>query len=338
MHQNIYAENIQQYLLTDFRPTFDHDKIINDISGDCHDVLKSLPNHGHCIENYVRNCNDCIGKRTDLFADIHLKDYHRKDISNVDFARRDGRSVPKKISFGNANTVTKSTSSGSISITGHFLNTTHNNRGSQNKVLFQQRSENLSRTFSSEDIDDFSYCLKADRYCSLRNLRSISDYSKEKFGSEKSRKQLKNTWMSTDYKVSIDPVIKDEEYQAWLIQNNVLKYSDLTRSNISAVSQPVTKGFETYSTIGREIILNKVASPSNKIDENRLMEVGYYNIYELIIYEHIVVIKFLTFFTSYFRLRRIKRLTYSDRILQILFFTLCYGVFEIVRASYLGWL
>lgn len=353
IHRNICAQSLQQYLLNEGTPNFNTGEKLSRRSTPYNIVddfeFKPLsPKANASIDKYITNCYDCIKKISEGFDDILYYNNGFSERYPYDFVRNNKSSLKKKTRFEDSEKKSdKSDSTNSMSITGHFLNTSHVNNGSQNRVIFKNNSENLSRNFSSEDIDDYSYYLRTDRYCSLRNLYSSSDYSKDKSGNRKHKKQHQQQQQQSMVSPVLDflrnPVIREEEYREWLKQNNLLKYASCSITNSSTIGQP-TENLLDYSTLSTDVPLKYNSllsmddyffrcSSEENVKDQKFMEIHCYDLYEMIIYEHLVVINFLTFFTSYFNVRRIKKLSLNDHLLQIIFFAICYGIFMFVKNS-----
>lgn len=332
--QNMITRNVSEFLSNKNSTKLETSKELWNLKVN---GLDKVHNRSNSIDKHIKNCYECIKKISERFGDI-LHCNKNKSVQSY-YAT----SIVKKTEFDIIDKKINNTiSTDSVSVIGHFLNTSHGNNGSQNRLLFINNSENLNNKFSSEENDDYSYYIRSDRQCSLRNLFSSSEVSKDKkYLYNIAKKQSKSLRLEFTY----DQVIKDEEYKEWLKRNNFLNYtrycttnsSEISRLmdqeelslNYSAITSEVPLRYSTQFTLDNELH----QSQSEYYRDGNFMDIHCYNIYEMIIYEHLVVIHFLKFFTSYFSVRRIRKLTVNDHLIQIIFFAFCYCVFIFVKNS-----
>lgn len=341
-HRNFYIQNLQQGLFNEDEVKIDKAEKYNTKSN-FHKFERNIQYFSNIsykqdisIDKYISNCYDCIDKISAGFDDIIYYGNSLREEHPVDILRRSQAPDHKALGYDHFHTENdKSDSNESISITGHFLNTALANTGSQNRVIFKNNSANLGANYSSEDIDDYGSYMRRKEYCSLGNLYSTNDIS----GLGETQKQSKLSLISQRMETLDDPVFEEKEYKEWLIKNNLIKYTTYSNTNSfieSRYSAPNTEMPTICKSISSldDYIIH--CSTEEDISDRKFMEVHCYNIYEMITYEHLVVINFLTFFTSYFSVRRMYKLTINDHIFQIIFFALCYGIFVIIKNSHVG--
>lgn len=344
LEQHVRSKNVEHYLLNNepntfkTKETFEFAPKLHNFRNQLYKSALVSKKPAKSIQKHINNCYECIRKISEDFDDILKCGPNFTERSTIAKS-----TVTKKSRFDHYDRgSTVSDSNESTSITGRFLNTTHANNGSKNEIIFKNRSEILRKDISIEEINDYSYCFKADKHCNLKNRYTSLVNSKDQKRITKTREEH-NVPQTLD--ITWDPDIKEEEYLEWLKRNNLLSYtsyckshnSDIARSMISECPQKLLR-YQKEDPLRYPSLMSFDIPPfryesEEDVKENKFMEIQFYNMYEMIIYEHLVVINFLTFFTSYFSARRIRKLSLNDHIVRIVFFAICYGVFMFVKNS-----
>lgn len=279
------------------------------------------------ITKYPVNSYNCINKVSAEFEELLLGDRLRRK-SYSDFVH--SLSTIRQM-LGESSDITLTESK---SITGQFLSTPRSNK-SNNKIIYKNKSDILNRNFSSEDTENYSTSFKTDKYCNISNIYTRNDLTEHKKKLESLRK-LYRLCPRDGFSLLKEMEFNDAEYVEWLKQNDFLKYTNYSKESTNSMLLP--DNFLNYCLHNNSTSLKRKSLLSmekynfeSKLNDEKFMDLRYCNVYELIIYEHVVIINFLTFFTSYFNVQRLRKLSMTDHILQIIFFALCYGIFVIVQ-------
>lgn len=234
-----------------------------------------------------------------------------------------------------------------------------------NKLLYKTDSKNFENTFSAEELHTFM----PERYMSLRNVYGpnyIKD-AKEQNRAEQNKPRYNFQTLQNKGSKSQELILKfldsgshikvtDDDYKKWLKEKNFLKYVDLGKSSVSSITfKSISQKVVNYS-IGRvskpsrhrktsrsnvvnksyQIGFNKFAnaktmpSLTNSVENFKFVDIEYNNFYQLFIYEHIVISNFINFYCS-FNATRIKKLTITDRVYQLIFLVFCYYILSLMN-------
>lgn len=226
-----------------------------------------------------------------------------------------------------------------------------------NKILFKTDSKDFENSYSLEELHFFM----PERYKALQNLYSsnIIENTQEQNKSEQSKPRYnfqtlpnKNSKSHMKFFDSGSHIkITDDDYKKWLKEKNFLKYTDCAKSSVSSVTfKSISQKIVNYSITpfckpnrekkkSRTSIMNKshqigfsnfanagtIPSLTNSTDNYKFVDIEYNNLYQLVIYEHIVISNLINFYCS-FNATRIRKLTIKDRMYQLMFLVFCYYV------------
>ncbi|KAG5899231.1 hypothetical protein JTB14_035416 [Gonioctena quinquepunctata] len=221
-----------------------------------------------------------------------------------------------------------------------FLNTKVTPSGLINKILYKNDSRNLANNFSEEDLCGCSQPFLSERYLSLRNLYSYTCLESGEFKYPHHTLPKTSGLCGLRYDSGVDFRITDDEYKLWLKQNDFVKYTDYSvTTKSSSVSRKTTSEDHADASTSSSAVLDLVPLPSD--DRSRKMHlnmellesVNPQQFYQLIIYEHVAISNCINFFSCYFSTKRLKKLSIPDRIIQLLFFVMCYYVMVFLDGS-----
>ncbi|CAH1983542.1 unnamed protein product [Acanthoscelides obtectus] len=188
---------------------------------------------------------------------------------------------------------------------------------SQHRILFRNNSVNNDSSCSLAN-GDMNGPKKSDEYLNLYGVEYFKNRARKGPGSNCSfDKRFKFLESLTNLSVS------ETEYKKWLRRNNFTKYVTCSvRASTGSSSEKLTLIPETVKSVKKLTRRSKVRRKRSDVLDHAC---------RTIIYEHTVVLNFIDLI-NYIRLRRRKGLTPSDRVLQVIFFLLCYFALTVVNS------
>ncbi|VEN37958.1 unnamed protein product [Callosobruchus maculatus] len=222
---------------------------------------------------------------------------------------------------------------------------------SQNRLLFKSDCADMDSSCSLANVDVDFPVNKSGEYVSLRNLCGV-DYFK---GRKRAGSRCSSTLFDKRFKFlesQTNLSVSETEYRRWLKRNDFIKYvtcsvaasasTRATTEKITFLPEKSSKKLIAKSTKAKRKSKSRVQQPTatercnyfvrKTVNADRhLLD----PVCQTIIYEHTVVLNFIDLL-NYVRIKRDKGLSASDRVLQMVFFMLCYFALNFVNSSCLG--
>ncbi|CAG9864172.1 unnamed protein product [Phyllotreta striolata] len=228
-------------------------------------------------------------------------------------------------SFSEIGTVTSPGSSEHV----QFLDTKL--MSSNNKILYKNTSENLENDFSTYNLGGLSTCLLPNRCMVFGSMPSYL-YLK-KFSRYTSKNTFPNSSSHFGARLSkkIEIEIDDKDYKKWLEDNNLIKYAKSINSDSNSIATDGTTSL--ISAPENPPFTHRSAPKIEQVFANNAFDFNFDDYYELFLYEHLVVLNAIHFFSYFSRMDRLKQLTAHERCLQVFFFFFCFYVLAFISES-----